>query len=182
MPAVVAQGTEAAGQAVAQPLRRKFDEALPNTPTYRQMIQTRYRDFIPLILQLNRTLGHEKTVEILSAYSEGRAREGARGVAQRMGDDFAALKRFFSPSYPAAGNTLVFDIVESTDTVHELRVTECLWAQAWRDAGAGAEGFAAVCHGDYTFAKAFNPRIEMVRDKTLMQGDAYCNHRYLLKA
>lgn len=38
-----------------------------------------------------------------------------------------------------------------------------------------------MCFGDFAFAKAFNPNIEMVRDKTLMQGHACCNHRYLWK-
>jgi hypothetical protein len=59
--------------------------------------------------------------------------------------------------------------------------TECLWAKTFVDAGAGDLGNAAICHGDYAFARSFNPGIEMVRDKTLMQGHAYCNHRYLWK-
>jgi hypothetical protein len=27
--------------------------------------------------------------------------------------------------------------------------------------------------------KGFNPKIKLVRDKTLMQGHEYCNHRYI---
>jgi len=36
-----------------------------------------------------------------------------------------------------------------------------------------------VCHGDYAWAEGFNPDIKLVRDKTLMQGDSICNHRYV---
>jgi len=39
-------------------------------------------------------------------------------------NDFATLKQTFSPSTPGFRNTLVFDAVESTDHVHELKVTE----------------------------------------------------------
>jgi hypothetical protein len=50
------------------------------------------------------------------------------------------------------------------------------------EAKAGDLGFAAICYGDYNMATGFNPKVRMVRDKTLMQGHAYCNHRYLLEA
>jgi len=76
---------------------------------------------------------------------------------------------------------LTFTVAEDTDKVHELRVTECLWAQTFIAAKAGDLGYAGVCFGDYAFAKAFNPSVEMVRDKTLMQGHDGCNHRYLWK-
>ncbi len=42
-------------------------------------------------------------------------------------------------------------------------------------AKAGETGNAAVCIGDYTFAEGFNPKIKMIRHKTLTLGHAYCN-------
>jgi len=179
---LVAQAEQAAGQAPTQ-ARHPFDEEIPRTPSYRQLLTVQFRNLISLAQFMSRTLGRDKTLAILEAHGTERSQQSARNRVERAGNnDFATLKQTFSPSAPAFKNSLIFEVVESTDRVHELKVTECLWANIWRDAGAPEEGFAAICHGDYAFAKAFNPAIEMVRDKTLMQGDAYCNHRYLLKA
>ena len=71
------------------------------------------------------------------------------------------------------------EIVEDTETAFELKVSECLPAAVFRDADAAEIGYASVCWGDYAWAQGFNPKIKLVRDKTLMEGDKYCNHRYI---
>ena len=81
---------------------------------------------------------------------------------------------------PAAANTLTIEITEDTEKAFELRVTECVWANVFRDAGLGGRvGQAAVCIMDYVWPPAFNENFKMERTKTLMQGDDHCNHRYL---
>ncbi len=72
-------------------------------------------------------------------------------------------------------------IVEDTETAFALRVTECIWADTFLKEDAGDIGFALICHGDYAWPQGFNPKIRMIRDKTLMQGDSYCNHRYVFE-
>lgn len=173
---LAAQETRSAAQAPPH----KFDAELPRTPTYRQVFAMQYRELIPLTLYLTKTLGRDKTIELLKAHITERAVEMGKRASQRPeGNDFAALKKIFTPGTSAYGSALAFEVVESTDTVHEIKVTECLWAKTWLDQGAGEQGFAAVCYADYAFAGAFNPNIELVRDKTLMQGHDCCNHRYL---
>jgi hypothetical protein len=60
-------------------------------------------------------------------------------------------------------------------------MTECLWAKTFLDANAADIGFACVCFPDYAVAQAFNPKMKMIRDKTLMQGHDCCNHRYVIE-
>jgi len=178
---VAARAGQAPGQAAGQPATHAFDQPMPRALTFRERLRTEYGDVIPLTQYLTRTLGREKGLELLEAYGAEQSVGAAKRMSERMGgNDFAALKKLFTPA--PWEHMLTFTVVESTDTAHQLKVTECLWAQIWREAGAGQEGFSAVCHGDYAFARAFNPACEMVRDKTLMQGQAYCNHRYLWKA
>jgi len=180
---VVARERSVSGQAPVQPSGHPFDAELPRTLTYRQLLTARFSNVISLAQFMTKSLGHDKTIELLKAYATTRSQQSARSATERAGGhDFTALKQLFTPGAPGFKNTLLFEVVESTDAIHELKVTECLWARTWLDAGAGEQGFAAVCFGDYAFAKAFDPRLEMVRDKTLMQGDAFCNHRYLWKA
>lgn len=64
----------------------------------------------------------------------------------------------------------------------ELKVSECLWAKTFRGAEAGDLGNALVCDSDYAAAEGFNPKMRMIRSKTLMQGHDCCNHRYVLEA
>jgi hypothetical protein len=78
------------------------------------------------------------------------------------------------------GEALTLEIVEDTEKVFELKVTECLWATVFKSAGLEGEiGHAAVCNMDYAWPRAFNPDFKMERSKTLMQGDDCCNHRYI---
>ena len=77
---------------------------------------------------------------------------------------------------------MTMSITEDTTHVHEIKVTECIFATTFLEAKAGDLGFAIICYADYKMATSFNPKVKMVRDKTLMQGHACCNHRYLLEA
>ncbi len=168
-------------QAAPQAAKHPFDEEVPRKFTFRQLQRIQLMIPMDLAKYLTRNLGRDKGLELLKAYATETSTRDAREVAEQMkGNDFAALKKLFSPQ--EYQNRLVMEVTESTDRVHQLKVTECLWARTCLDAKAGEEGYAMICHGDYAFARAFNPKIEMVRDKTLMQGDAYCNHRYQLKA
>ncbi len=166
----------------AQPAGHKFDKEYPQKLTYRQLFQAEYASaFIPLVQVMKRTLGAEKTIGLLKDYSsEAAARQAPVAAKRTGGNDMPALKRLFAD--PAIGAIWTPEVVQNTDTVYELRVSECLWATTFRQANAGEEGYAAVCNGDYAFAKALNPRLELTRDKTLMQGHECCNHRYTWKA
>jgi hypothetical protein len=78
--------------------------------------------------------------------------------------------------------TLTKEVIEDSAKAFELKVTECLFAEPFIEAGLGGEvGFAALCYMDYYWPKGFNENIKLVRDKTLMQGHPYCNHRYVLE-
>ncbi len=161
----------------------KFDREIPRALTYRQVAERQNRTLIPLLAHLEEELGTDKTIALLKKWSAKRGADWAkRTVEQLKSNEFAALRDFFDPASPRWVDSLTMELVESTDRVHELRVTECLFATPVIKAKVGELGNAAVCHGDYAFARTFNPEFEMVRDKTLMQGHDCCNHRYLWKA
>ena len=72
-------------------------------------------------------------------------------------------------------------IVEDTESAFEIKVSECLWAETFRAQDAGDIGFAWICYADYSWPQGFNPKLKMIRDKTLMEGHEYCNHRYVIE-
>lgn len=79
-------------------------------------------------------------------------------------------------------NVLTYEFVEWTEKAAEVRVSECLWAKTFRQWNAGELGYALICHPDFAAAVAFNPKMKMIRTKTLMQGHDHCNHRWVLEA
>jgi hypothetical protein len=113
------------------------------------------------------------------------AAEGIKQALNRLpNNDFATFVNLFVDN-PQFKNTFTFDVVEQSNNVFEIKVTECLWAKTVRglsQPNAAELGYASICYPDYAVAKAFNPKLKMIRDKTLMQGDAYCNHRYIFEA
>ncbi len=126
--------------------------------------------------------GAEEAVRLLTQYSTAQGRGvGAQQAARAPDTTFATFTRAFRP--PAYARSLVHEVVEDTDTAFGLRVTRCVWAEVFKEAGVdGAFGHAAVCNMDYAVPTTFNPRLRMERDRTLMQGHDHCNHRYVQDA
>ncbi len=168
-------------QGASPAAKHPFDEEVPRKFTYRELRRQKMNGSIGLSKYLTRTLGRDKTLELLRAHSEENARAAAPEAAKPAGaNDFAALKKLMSPE--AYKGLLVMEVLENTERVYQLKITDCTWARIWREADAAEEGYALVCHGDFAGITAFNPKFEMIRDKTLMQGHAYCNHRVQVKA
>ena len=76
---------------------------------------------------------------------------------------------------------VTYEVIEKTDNVYEIKVTECLMAEVFREADAADIGYAVICSGDEATCQGFNPKIKLTRTKTLMQGDECCNHRWVLE-
>jgi hypothetical protein len=87
-------------------------------------------------------------------------------------DNAEHRKHFWSRAYTSQS-------IEDTPRSYEMKVTECLWAQTFREANAGDIGFASICYGDEAMAAAFDQRLKFIRTKTLMKGDDCCHFRYV---
>jgi len=136
-------------------------------------------EFFDFIRNVRADMGDEALISLLKIHSTEKGRQAGESQAENSPDtEFHTFVATFLP--PRYANTLTHEIVEDTENAFELRVTECLWASVYRDAGMDGEiGHAAVCYMDYTWPTAFNPNFKMERDRTLMRGHDHCNHRYV---
>jgi len=127
-------------------------------------------------------LGDAELIRMLNLFSAERGRQaGSRQAANATDRDFQTFVQLYRP--PNLESSMTHEVVEDTDKVFALEVRECLWAELFHAAGMGGEiGHAAVCNMDYYWPTAFNPNFKMERDKTLMQGEDVCNHRYISTA
>jgi len=144
-----------------------------------QRVSLQNGNFIDFIKTLQTELDEEELIRLLEVYSAGVGRRAGERQAERSPDNsFQTYVSTFRP--PRYANLLTHKIVEDSAKAFEIRVTECVWAKVFRDAGLGGRvGQAAICNMDYYWPTAFNKDFKMERDKTLMQGDDCCNHRYV---
>jgi len=158
--------------------KHKFDEAYNGNLTHRQFYMNRYAEVIDLADALLKEFGKRRMLKFLKRTTREKMLLYGQRHAERSPDNSfqSYVNTFRSPMYEP---TLSMEIVEETEKAFEVKVTECIWSETFLAEGAGDIGHALVCYGDYAWAEGFNPKIEMVRDKTLMQGHACCNHRYL---
>jgi hypothetical protein len=139
------------------------------------------KELIPLMKALGAQIGNEKFIRMLQETTSDLARKGMarRSVPKRDLATFTAGMRSLPPLYQHA---LVAEVIEDTPQVFEFRVSRCLWAKAFREEDAGELGYAMVCYPDYAVASAFNPKLKLIRTKTLMQGHDGCSLRYVLES
>jgi len=73
-----------------------------------------------------------------------------------------------------------YEILENRDDSVKFKFTSCPWADHFRAIGKQHIG-KFFCDADGPLATAFNKNIKFEITKTLMNGDAYCNHHYYVE-
>ena len=71
-------------------------------------------------------------------------------------------------------------MLQNTPALRIYKVTRCLWATTFREAGAADIGYAMWCYGDYAMAKSKQELLE--RNFTLVQGHDCCLLKYTKNA
>ena len=171
-------------QAVSKPPERSqadantFDREMPPM-TYLQWARNRHSKYIGILTQMKEELGSQRLLELLknASYAENVA------LGKRLSHRIDSMHTFAGPfrdTESRVGQTIVRDIVEDNENVFEMRITECLTEKVFREAGALDLGYACVCHADFGLPEGMDINIKLERSKTLMQGHACCNHRYVL--
>lgn len=156
--------------------KHKFDEEFPPL-TLRQYFARQLGVGVEPLQAVAAEIGEDKLIPILEKYSFARgAKQGKEDSERRGVTDFHNYNERFRSGQ--MDRIITFTIVEDTENAFEISVTECALVEPLQEADAGLIGNAWLCHGDYGHAQGYNPKIKMIRDKTLMKGDAVCNHRY----
>jgi len=155
----------------------KFEREMPPM-THLRGAELRHRKYIGILKQLKKDIGEQKLLELLKKASH------AENVAlgQRLSSRIDTMETFAAPFRNAdsgVGQTIVREIIEDTETVFEMRVTECLTERIFRELDALDLGYACVCHADFGLPEGMDIDITLQRSKTLMQGHDCCNHRYV---
>jgi L-2-amino-thiazoline-4-carboxylic acid hydrolase len=170
-----------AGQEEQKAAEKKHKFLEDSGMSFQEVFNYAYGGFAGLMNYLGNEIGKDKLIEIIKKNSD----EGLEQVAQKLSKerkhiDFAAFRARHRKTPNRFGDhTVTSVVIEDTDKAWEVRITECLWAKTFRDLDAADIGYAYICHGDFAMARVNNPKIRLIRTKTLMQGHDCCNHRYV---
>lgn len=79
------------------------------------------------------------------------------------------------------GGNWEMDVLEQTPTTYFFNVTHCPYYEKYRELGLEEFGVGFSCCRDEPFARGFNPKLRLVRTKTIMGGADHCDFRYYLR-
>ena len=145
--------------------------------TYDQIYRFRAKLYADRMNRISNYFGREKLIESLKKSTENYYSSIATYKPGNTLQDF--VKPFYKDeSYKTI---ITIEVIENREDFVSWRITECLNAKIFRELNAADIGFATLCHGDEAWAKAFNPKIQFSRSKTLMEGHDCCDHCYKME-
>jgi len=140
--------------------------------------------YVPILETLANDIGREKFLDMLRRASV----ENITQLVSAMAKDFPKRDlAAFADMMTTVFNTfptnkmLTYEVVQRTDKVWEVKVTECLTAKVFREMKAEDIGISGFCYPwcDNPISQAFNPKIRGSLPKNLMKGDDVCIARFV---
>ena len=158
--------------------KHKFESEMEQIPTYKRWIQQRHNKYISILKHLEGFIGKNELHEMLKKASYNDNVE----LGKRLSNKIDSLNTFAVPfrnEKSGVGRTIDREIVQDNDKVFEMKITKCLTEIVFREAGATDLGYACVCYADFGLPLGINPKLKLIRTKTLMEGHDCCNHKYI---
>jgi len=152
--------------------------------SFEEVFKFKYGPYISTLQRLANLIGKDKFIKMLKKASAEAAEQRVKNIIRNLPkNDFDTFinTMVFTPLFK---DTLSMDVVEKTDKVLEIKITECLWAKTVRELkepDAVDIGHALACYPEIATTEAFNPKLKVIRTKTLMQGHNCCNSRIVWK-
>jgi len=144
--------------------------------TYEEAFRWRFEYYISIMKGLAEYFGRDVLIDMIQrAVDESHPKSGSDNPGHTFTDYIESGKKAFE-------NMMTWDIIEESDRAYEIRVTECLWAKTFQERDAADIGYATICYGDFSDARAYHSKLRLERTQTLMQGHECCNHRWTWEA
>jgi L-2-amino-thiazoline-4-carboxylic acid hydrolase len=135
----------------------------------------------PLIQAFAKEIGQERVLEIVQGVIVSLARESGVMLREFVGgdslEDFAKGMSLWSQD-----DAIAFDLLELTPEKISMNVTRCRYAEMYRELGMADLGFTLSCARDFALVEGFNPKINLQRTQTIMEGADHCDFRFALSS
>jgi len=128
--------------------------------------------------QMVEDLGKERALEIVKkALMKKQMKEAEKWKKEAGGNSFQEFVEWYKNKNKGKENV---EILEITDKAVKTKIKKCSAAEAFAYLGV-PEVCQAYCATDFELIKAFNPKMKLVRTKTLADGDDCCDHIWALE-
>lgn len=134
----------------------------------------------PIVRAFAAEIGEEITYDIVRRTMQSISRDLGTIQSKRFGDGLENLKSSCISKW-SLGGELETIVHEDSSDILSFDVTRCEFANLYNDLGYGKIGALISCDRDAAFLEGFDPTLELIRDKTLMDGDSLCNFCYRKK-
>jgi L-2-amino-thiazoline-4-carboxylic acid hydrolase len=134
----------------------------------------------PIYEIMKREFGAQRAQDVIG--------EAIRGAAIHAGQEFASRE----PNGTSVESFVALQVlwekddaldieVRRSDSAHyDYDVKRCSYAEMYHEMGLGEIGHLLSCARDSHFIAGYDPRIELTRTSTVMQGGTHCDFRYRL--
>ena len=135
----------------------------------------------PLIKAFMEELDSDKALIVVKRVIEPLARESGNQLAIQVGGnsmhDFAKGMK----TYWESGGAYEKEELELSETKYDFNIKRCRYAEMYKELGLAELGFVLSCGRDFDMIKGFNPKMTLIRTKTIMEGHDICDFRITLK-
>ena len=132
-----------------------------------------------LISAFANEIGYDKAVDIAKEVIRENAILSGKTLAEEYsGNSMAELSKILKEVW-ANDDALEIKMVKETEKELFFDVSYCGYAEIYEKLGVKKLGCILSCMRDYYFLEGFNPSITLRRTKTIMEGNNYCNFRYV---
>jgi len=123
-------------------------------------------------------IGYDKAIKIAGkVINEDAIVSGKKMARQYEGNTLIELSKIVKEVWADDGAIEIMMIKEN-DSELFFDVTYCGYAQMYEKMGIKDLGSTLSCIRDFSFLKGFNPKIELRRTQTIMEGANCCDFRF----
>jgi hypothetical protein len=78
-------------------------------------------------------------------------------------------------------DAMQIEMLEENESRFFFNVRRCRYAEMYQALGIAELGEILSCNRDYALIEGFNPKVELQRTQTIMEGAPFCDFRYQLQ-
>jgi hypothetical protein len=135
----------------------------------------------PIYEILKRDFGVAKAQAVIAEAVSGAAVQAGQAFAAKEADG-TSIASFVALQVLWEKDDALDITVQREDTLHyDYDVHRCSYAEMYHAMGLGEIGHLLSCARDSVFIEGYDPRIELTRTTTLMQGGPRCDFRYRMR-
>lgn len=131
----------------------------------------------PIIKLVSQKIGRDEAAAILQEVNQKEAFQRGQKMMKEQNVIDELVKEVDSWG---EGGIWDIEILEKTSTTYFFNVLRCPYYEKYKELGLEEFGVEFSCCRDEPYARGFNPDLELVRTKTIMEGADHCDFRYYL--